>query len=746
MRQSAWWLPVCAISIFGGLATAQTAPNAPPAAEPGATIRTTATEVMLDVVVVDKHGKNVRTLKQGDVDVYEDGVKQPVTSFRLVGARELPAAQTTAPAARTAGTSEISRPLRAVNMVCIVYHNISPVSHRNAILAVQEFLKNEMPPDTYIGMFLLSDRLTPILGFTNDRAKVSQAAEHAFNLSPLDFTSASVGVLTANPNLQTITITGSATGGGGASLTIAGGELANTVIAGADVTNAPGAERLRGAQVTENRDLAELTGARAEDQIDNLIKTLSALPGRKTVLMVTQGLLTTGEPERLQAMLTKAIANGVTLYPLDITGLTETSTAQAANLKLGAVANQSANQANVTTMQGTMSSSTSASGVITSTAINLDAMKEQSRQGDTLAYGVRASDTQASLRALAEGTGGFMIANSQDYAKPFARILDNVQAHYELVYRPTENKYDGRLRKIQVKLNGRAADYHVESRTGYFAMPDLKSSGALQPFEILGLSVLSSNPEPHAFDFHAAAFRFRNESANARAELYFELPGDALKAVAGADRTHEMHASLVALVKDSTGQVVDKYSSDQTYRLPDDKLKDLMAVPIEYTHPVNLPAGHYTVEAAVLDREAGRASTSVTQFDNAETKGFGLSGIMVIRRVDPVGKPDLGDPLAFAGKHLVPLLSSTLHSDTPYMLYFEVYPDRSSMKRLAAQVEVSSGGKVLESKPAKLTWDAGAWKALVEAPAQVGSYQVKVTASQGSLSAEAQTFQYTVVK
>ena len=737
-------LPVCAISLFAGLATGQTAP---PAAEPGATIRTTATEVMLDVVVVDKHGKNVKTLKPGDVEVYEDGVKQPVTSFRLVATRDVQVPQPTAPAARAAGTSEVSLPLRGVNMVCIVYHNISPVSRLNATKAVQEFLKNEMPPDTYIGMFLLSDRLTPIVSFTKDRAKVSQAAENAFNLSPLDFTSASVGVLTANPNVATITTVVSGSGAGtsvSSSMTVRGGELPNTVIAGADVTNAPGANALRGSQVTENRDFAELTGARAEDEIDNLIKTLGALPGRKTVLMVTQGLLTTGEPERLQKMLAKAIASGVTLYPLDITGLTETSTAQAANLKLGAVANQSANQALHSDIPGAMSSTTSA-GVTTSTATNLDAMKEQSRQGDTLAYGVRASDTQASLRALAEGTGGFMIANSQDYAKPFARILDNVEAHYEMIYRPTENKYDGRLRKIEVKLRGRAAEFHAESRKGYFAMPDLKGSAPLQPFEIMGLGVLSTTPAPHAFDLHTTAFRFHSEGA-ARSELYFELPGDALKAVPVANQTHEMHASLVALVKDSTGQVVDKYSSDQTYRLPDDKLQGLMAVPIEYTHPVNLPAGHYTVETAVLDREAGRASTSEAQFDNVETKGFGMSGILVIQRLDPVDKPDPADPLVFGGKHMVPLLDNTLHADTPYMLYFEVYPDRSNMKRLTAQIEVSSGGKVLETKPAKLTWDAGVWRALVETPAQAGSYQVKVTASQGSLPPATQTLQYTVVK
>jgi hypothetical protein len=119
---------------------------------------------------------------------------------------------------------------------------------------------------------------------------------------------------------------------------------------------------------------------------------------------------------------------------------------------------------------------------------------------------------------------------------------------------------------------------------------------------------------------------------------------------------------------------------------------------------------------------------------------------MMIRRIDPVDKPDPADPLVFAGKRLVPLLDGTLHADKPYMLYFEVNPDRSSMKRLSAQIQVSSGGKVLETKPAKLTWDGGIWRALVEAPTKVGSYELKVTASQGSLPPATQTLKYTVVK
>ncbi|HYE73622.1 MAG TPA: hypothetical protein VEF04_09825, partial [Blastocatellia bacterium] len=47
-------------------------------------VRVGTVEVSLDVVVRDKKGRPVKDLSAADFEVYEDGVRQQVESFRLV--------------------------------------------------------------------------------------------------------------------------------------------------------------------------------------------------------------------------------------------------------------------------------------------------------------------------------------------------------------------------------------------------------------------------------------------------------------------------------------------------------------------------------------------------------------------------------------------------------------------------------------------------------------------------------------
>jgi VWFA-related protein len=685
------------------------------------TIRTTATEVLLEISVRDKRGRPVSNIKASDIEIYEDGVKQEVKSLRYVGGREKQRQK--ADAVGAVGRGQTSRPLRAVNLVCVVFHNLDPLSRNRATLALQEFLQQEWQPDTWMGLFYLDDRLTPLYPFTNNKAELEAAARNPFALAPVDFGRASEPVLTANPTIFTVqTVVDMLTRTATTTAQVTGGELARTVNAGADVHTGPGATAHRGSQVTERRDFSNIIGMRETDRILTLIGELGTLPGRKTVLLATTGLATTGDPERFESILSKANEADVTIYSMDVSGLDQNSTVQAGNIQLGQVAS-------VSRTQGQRSS-----GEVGSLA----QAKEKSRQGDTMNDAVRNSDPQASLRALAEGTGGFLIANTNDFRKPFQRITESLEAHYEAVYRPVSRTWDGRLRNIEVKVN--RPEWRVESRGGYFAIPDLPGSRELLPYETAALAVLNTQDRPRGFDLRTAAYEFGRSSAGLRRALVFEVPGSALEATQRAGvPTSRVHVSLVALVKDSTGQIVDTYSSDSPFDIPTESLNEVRATPLVYQHPVTLGPGKYSVDTVVLDREGKKIATDRFEFENpAKKPGVGLSSVLLLQRVEPLGNSPVepSDPLIYRGNRMVPMVGNEVPPGAQPLVYLVVYPDASQSEKPKIQVEVLVNGSVVASQVAQLADPDpdGSIPTVIRAVMRPGDCEMRITAMQGQSS------------
>jgi hypothetical protein len=133
---------------------------------------------------------------------------------------------------------------------------------------------------------------------------------------------------------------------------------------------------------------------------------------------VTTGLVTTGDPDRFQKILNNANSHGITFYALDSTEMSAgADTAQAGKLAVGQMASVSQNQGKI--------------------GASASVMRQNSKQGDDTISAVRTSDTQSSLRQLSEGTGGFLIANTNDFRKSFQQLAENLDVHYELVYHPT---------------------------------------------------------------------------------------------------------------------------------------------------------------------------------------------------------------------------------------------------------------------------------------------------------------------
>ena len=684
----------------------------PPA---GPTIRVTATEIALDLVVRDKKGRQVKNVKPAEVEIYEDGIRQQLLSFRMVTGRETERRQETQ--AKPQATTGTFMPLRGLNTVCIVFHNIDPVTRPHAIQIVKEFIQANLPPESYIGIFNLNDKLIPVHEFTKDRQDLLASA---FNGNTLEFSRASAPLLSASPNIVTVNAqVNAATHSATVSVDTTGGEISNSVIMGADVSTSAAANRVRGDMVSERSEFGHIMGMHEQDRVTAMINALGTLPGRKTVLFVTTGMSLTGDPDMFQKILTNANSHGITVYALDSTEMSPTGdSVQAGKQALTQMASQSQQQSKLNA--------------------SASVMKQNSRQGDDVMAAVRTSDTQSSLRALSEGTGGFLIANTNDFRKSFQQIVQNLDTHYEAVYHPASPRYDGRLRKIEVKLA--RSDLQVESRTGYFAMPDLKGSGPLTPVESTAMAVLAAEPRPHSFDFHVTSYHFQKEGANSSAALAFELPSAKLGAAADpARKTHKFEVSLLALVRDANGEVVDKYSLNQPYYIPDANLAAVRADALTYTHMLDLPPGRYTVEAAVVDREGAQATAETASFEiPAPSKSIAISSLAMVQHLDPAGALSLtADPFTFKDKHVIPMVQATVSPAAKRWVYFVVYPDNSNPEKPKIRVQFKNGGQVFAEQTLVLPEpdERGAIAMLVAAATRPGNCELLITAIQGNQSA-----------
>jgi hypothetical protein len=213
-----------------------------------------------------------------------------------------------------------------------------------------------------------------------------------------------------------------------------------------------------------------------------------------------------------------------------------------------------------------------------------------------------------------------------------------------------------------------------------------------------------------------------------------------------AGNKHRLHASLLALVKDAQGQIVDRVSKDVSSEVSDDRLPAVQVELMTYQHAVSLAPGHYTVEAAVVDHEGNRASTSVVQIDNPGQRGVGLSDLALVRRLENIDRPpEAADPFQFTGKRVLPFVTGDLFAGAIPSVYFMVYPEPGNPAKPELRVQLLKSGRVLARRKLALPPPdaSGGIPMWIEETKQPGNYELRVTAVQGITSTE-RSLTYTV--
>ncbi len=627
----------------------------PQAVEPDETvIRSSVREVLLDVVVRQKNLQLARKLKAEDFTVTEDDVPQKIKTFRFVSggdsdpAPEVITAAPASPGAPPAPPRKVEEP----SFVSIVLDQMSPGTRKYAQDAVNAFLTHELRSNTFVSIFLLDYRMSVLQGFTNDRTLLASAVNRGLSGTYSSLSSDNASVVNQTDYAVQATRTGVAIGS--TTDLSATPDLARAGAATSIDQGAVAAAKI----VADQREIAMYQGGRRTvAALMNLVKYEASLPGRKTVLYLSEGLnLPPGQHELIRDVISTANRGHISFYGIDVRGLsTFDANSLAVNLAKSAAA-------------------VSASQVASSVGVN----PKQAKEADTINE-MNVGNTDQNMAELAEGTGGFAVFDSNEIGKAMVRVMQDVRTHYEISYVPASEIYDGHFRKIQVAVTN--PKLTVQSREGYYALPDLNGKSVL-PFEMAALSALDSKPAPHAFAFRMAALRYRPAQQGYRYEIAFELPTASLTPHVDAEQHKaRLHATFLALIKDERGQVVEKVSHEIDENVPEDKLQRFRQGRIIFTKPVALLPGHYTVEGVATDAESNRASTKRAALVVGASRSSALSDVSLVRDLQPLSGPrDPGDPLEFDGGRVTPELDGTVSAAEEHGGDFVIYGEPGAVK------------------------------------------------------------------
>ena len=383
-----------AATVFMGTVNAQTdaapapvpaSPDAQKPEAPAVVFHQSVRRVIVDVVVSDSDGKPVSGLTAADFAIAEDGNPQHIRAFDIHNFDSLSDSLPKLPESLPTNTflNVPAEPERGPLYVLLL--DLLNMSVDDQPVARQQLLKfiRTKPLGTRFAVFVLSDGLYLVQGFTEDRNRLGDV------LDPK----------TSHAHLPKLFLY---------------------------------AEQYQ-PYFSTTRALIRIAGFMAD------------LPGRKNVIWLsasfpTSMLPTTGgsaealtSSEELKEA-TDALARGqIAVYPVDVRG--------------AAVTHVSARP-----MNGSMATTSD------SPQLNASYMTEEE---------------------IAHTTGGRAFYNSNDLASALTEATEAGGHYYTLTYSPSNQNYDGHLRRIQVELAKRG--YHLEYRRSYYGNPSYGNPGNSNP-------------------------------------------------------------------------------------------------------------------------------------------------------------------------------------------------------------------------------------------------------------------------
>ena len=533
---------------------AQDAPTPQPAGDqPAVTFKVEVNYVEVDAAVFDRQGQPVPGLKREDFEIFEDGVRQDVSTFTQV---DIP----------------IERP--------------EPIPLQAKSVIEPDVVSNAKPFDGRLYVIILDDKQTQSFRAPARQARRRRSSCRSYmaanDLAAVLSTSGQSGStqeFTSNKRLLLRAID-----------KFMGIKLRSET-----------EERLD--EYQRQRGIPGNTSTRIEDPLDMQrgydarisLETLSRISDwvgsirgrRKAIVYFSEGIdyniydfqkrETTTIQERMRDVIASATRSNVSIYSIDPRGLTS-------------LADESINVSG---------------GFPDDPQLNLSLQSFQ----DSLRI------SQDSLRSLSEETGGFAAVNQNDFSGAFAKVVKDNSSYYVLGYYPKNEKRDGRFRRIEVKL--KRPDLEVRSRRGYTAPRGKPSTPKTSPNDQTSPPVreLLDSPLPtNGIKLRAVAMPFKGSPPNASVAVVIEADGRSFNFVEKDGKLmNDFEVSTLAI--DASGKIRGGDRSLLNFALKPENRARFAETGVRIGTRLQLPPGRYQIRVAARESGSGRLGSLTYDLD-----------------------------------------------------------------------------------------------------------------------------------
>ena len=584
-------IPLC------GSGSGQTAPGA---GAPMTTIHTSSDLVVVDVVASDSQQNPVHKLTAADFTVVEDGKPQTVKIFeehQTQTSAPLPPAPKLAPGIFT--NFSIAPVNGALNILLLDKLN-TPMDAQTVVRdQVLKYLK-EVHPGTRIAIFSLTTELRLLQGFTSNPELLRALVE------------GKKGNQGASP-LMNNAMEGDQPGADDPMYDMDADMLGNDPSAAMIVAN------LQQFEVEQQSFQLQLRARYTMDALNQLARYMSALPGRKNLIWFSGSFPVNimPDPDMLTLSANSTATSGaftpdpfagvasledefretvdllarsqVAVYPIDARGLMVNPT-----------------------MSATQSGST----------MN---RKPNGFANANTKFFQQTSEEHGTMEEMAQATGGKAFVNTNGLKEAVEKAIEAGSNYYTIAYTPTNRKWNGDYRKIQVKLDRPGVT--LAYRRGYFAddpnAPAQKTQAQnAKPdpnqYSALRAAMLHGGPEPTELIFAASV---RSTSTDTEVAL---VPGNqAVKKVSGPyrryavtfitnpkelnwtvtpDGAHRCTLEFMTFVYDGNGERINVQVNGIGAAIPEAQFASVENGNIKYVQQISVPAkGDYYLRLGMRD-------------------------------------------------------------------------------------------------------------------------------------------------